>query len=226
MLYVYAILGSEPGAQNGGPELRSLRIQEFGGVFAAVEHVNAAPAADENGIRAHDRIVRSLAAKVEAILPARFGSVVAGEQELAELLRLRQRELRDALELVNGREQMTLRIYGALSTVQQATARGCEELNSPGPGTRYLTAKMEHTPKERIMGLESIMSRVRPFLHGERWQHHATPPLLASAYHLIDRGQSAAYVAALHDSNDDTGEARITASGPWPPYAFAQWERR
>ncbi len=76
------------------------------------------------------------------------------------------------------------------------------------------------------MGLESIMSRVRPFLHGERWQHHATPPLLASAYHLIDRGQSAAYVAALHDSNDDTGEARITASGPWPPYAFAQWERR
>jgi hypothetical protein len=48
---------------------------------------------------------------------------------------------------------------------------------------------------------------------------HDTPPLLASVYHLIDRGAADAYRTAIEAAPQST--ARIVATGPWPPYAFA-----
>ena len=45
------------------------------------------------------------------------------------------------------------------------------------------------------------------------------PGLLASVYHLIDRGDAAAYHAVVDHA--DLGTVRVVATGPWPPYAFA-----
>jgi Gas vesicle synthesis protein GvpL/GvpF len=40
-------------------------------------------------------------------------------------------------------------------------------------------------------------------------------------YHLVDRGQDAAYRAALRQATHRAPGIRVRASGPWPPYAFA-----
>ena len=44
--------------------------------------------------------------------------------------------------------------------------------------------------------------------------------LLATAYHLIERGQESLYLSALEEARQAEG-LRVSASGPWAPYAFA-----
>lgn len=182
--------------------------------------MDGAPPLQESSIRAHEQTVRLLAASVDAILPARFGSVIGDENALAQLLENREVELQRALELVQGREQMTLRVYRESAPAQTMAA---EEHSMLGPGARYLAGKIQER-EAGIAEFEAVRPELAPFIKVERIQHHSTPPLLASIYHLIERGRSADYVAALNRAVSGPQPARITASGPWPPYAFARWE--
>ena len=198
MLSVYAILDAEPNGVSG------MRFVDCGGILAAVKETDKAPPMGEQALREYDKTVRELAGMVEAILPARFGSVVDNEAALLAALKDRKSELRNALDLVRGREQMTLRLFGE-NTEPVAD-------DASGPGTRYLNSKM------RIPGLDGIRAKVSSFVRAERVERLNKPPLLASVFHLIDRNTSAAYVEALADM------PRIATSGPWPPYAFGRWD--
>ena len=191
-----------------------------GSLFATVGEIDIAPPLEESKIRAHDQVVRRLAGSVDAILPARFGSVIRDENALTSLLENRGVALRKALALVQGREQMTLRVYGERSPATTAES----EHVTLGPGSRYLAEKMQG--RERVLAeLEAVRPQLAPLIKAERIQHHSTPPLLASIYHLVERGRSTDYFAALNTAASDVPKAsRITASGPWPPYAFARWE--
>jgi hypothetical protein len=215
LLYIYALLGAEPREIPGvgicGAAVRAVRC---GQLFAAVSEIPARPETQEPVLREHDQTVRQLAEFTDAILPARFGSVVDGEDSLEELLKEREPELLRALTLVAGCEQMTLRVYGEVPAIAPPV-----EEPSLGPGARYLAGKLR---EKTVPGLDSIRPALSSFIRAEHVQHHGTPPLLASVYHLIERGQSAAYRAALHQ--DDSLPVRFAASGPWPPYAFGRWE--
>src|SRR5207237_3669483 len=161
--------------------------------------------------------VRRLADAVDAILPVRFGSLLS-ESSLTDLLRIRERELSEALALVAGREQMTLRVLG------DAPAPASVPLDAPphdlGPGTRYLTARQaEWRRAHEAPELAPVRPALQPLVRAERVARHDAPPLLASVYHLIDRGAAAAYQAAIERAA--LGSVRLVASGPWPPYAFA-----
>jgi hypothetical protein len=54
----------------------------------------------------------------------------------------------------------------------------------------------------------------------ERVQRHATPPLLASVYHLVPRSQRTQYRRRVARAAATLAPLRLTVSGPWPPYAF------
>ena len=81
-------------------------------VYAAVERLDERPAVSEAALRTQHDIVARIAAKVDAILPARFGSLVDVE-ELERVVALRREAIRDALDLVRGRAQMTVRLFDA-----------------------------------------------------------------------------------------------------------------
>jgi hypothetical protein len=229
LLYVYALLGSEPRdlpACDAGVPLRIIRCGE---ISAAVTSAGDKPALSEANIVLHDRVVRALAATVDAILPARFGSMVEDEIVLAELLRRREPELQRALGLVKGREQMTLRIYegtlsdGASECAGDEPGHQQRAVMEGGPGTRYLIGKKRR--EESLMRrLEGLRLGLETFVRAESMQHHNKPPLFASVYHLIDRGQSAEYLSALDLLMQYRDDYRISATGPWPPYAFGQWK--
>ena len=212
MLYLYALLGAQPSTTPEG-----IRVLQCGPILAAVADVEAAPALDEGSLRGHERVVRELANHVDAILPIRFGSSIPNETILRELLERRETELCPALEMVAGREQMTLRVYGAESHAAQPDAD-----NSLGPGSRYLAKKVR---EQDITGLSAVQQRLGTLIKAERIQRHGKPPLLASVYHLIERGRSAEYLTALDCANaDSSSKVQFAASGPWPPYAFGRWE--
>src|SRR5262249_51020567 len=147
----------------------------------------------------------------------RFGSLLS-ESSLAEVLRARARELTEALALVAGREQMTLRVLGdAPAGVAPAPAAA----DDAGPGARYLAARRAEW--RRAHEAPELAPLRRPALdalvRAERVTRHDAPPLLASVYHLIDRGAAPAYRATVDGSL--CAPFRVVATGPWPPYAFA-----
>ncbi len=203
-----------------------LRVLPCGSLVAAVSDVSGAPPLQEWSIREHEQTVRRLAESVDAILPARFGSVIPDEHVLVQLVESREAELRQALELVEGREQMTLRVYGEASPVPELPVEiEAEEGGVLGPGARYLARKMGARAREQLVTeLESVRPQLAPLVRAERIQRHSTPPLIASVYHLIERGQSTRYLEVLNGNAHGDPPVRIIASGPWPPYAFARWE--
>jgi hypothetical protein len=166
-------------------------------------------------LRGHDATVRRLARGVDALLPFRFGTVVPGAGELRRRLAPRAVELRRALALVAGREQMTLRVFGAPAARRR---RGPVARPAGRPGARYLAARLREVAVPEI---DPIRPAVTAFVRAERAERHQSPPLLASVYHLVDRGRSPAYRAALRRAAPAADGVRLRVSGPWPPYAFA-----
>jgi hypothetical protein len=220
-LYLYAVLRQEPREALGhGLDDEPLRLVRCGSLVAVAGPVDKAPPIDAASLRGHDHTLRRLADLVDAVLPVRFCTVVDDENALAALLAPRSAELGEALELVAGREQMTLRLYGERPLTDTEPPRPA--VADGGPGTRYLTERLR---QERRLDATPEVAALRRALAAlvvdERVERHDTPPLLASLYHLVERGTSPRYLAALAAARADLGDLVARPSGPWPPYAFA-----
>ncbi len=216
MLNTYAIVRRPPPDLMTGQQGEPLRFVPCGQVYAAVGEVCEARRIDESSLRGHEQTVRALAARVDSILPARFGSVAPDEEALAKLLQSREEELLRALALVAGREQMTLRVYGEVPP----TGFGPPDDPSLGPGARYLATKQRQGNDELMAAMAPVRQSLQSLVRAERMERRDTPPLLANCYHLIERGESARYSAALTSGAENLPSLRFVASGPWPPYAF------
>jgi hypothetical protein len=218
--YLYALLDAEPEAPAGvGLAGEPLRIVGCEGIFAVAGEMREAPTATPETLRGHDAVVRRLATVADAILPARFGMLATDDAELCERL-ARTGSLREALARVAGREQMILRVYSS-SPASGSKSTPPSPTEHAGPGTAYLA---ERARQARAMTEIAELTRLRDvlaaFVLEERIEHHDTPPLLASAYHLIARGRASEYATAVDRAADADG-MRVRVSGPWAPYAFA-----
>jgi hypothetical protein len=152
-----------------------------------------------------------------AILPARFGSVFDGEDDLRAAARARRDAIGERLALVRGRRQMTLRFFG---TRRRAVAREAV-LQGSGPGARFLRGRARAAARERgALGLDAIDVALADWIRAERVEPASAPGLLATVHHLIDRDRARGYLAALARATS-RGRVAVVPSGPWPPYAFA-----
>jgi hypothetical protein len=216
MHYVYAILDCAPSAiSTAGICGESLQAKPYGRLYAVTGEIPEAPQTDEANLRGHERVIRELAAQTDAILPARFGSILRDDAMLAA----REAEFLAALDLVRGREQMTLRIYSQQSA---AVPEIVDESLRPslGPGTNYLTAKKRALDQDpATLLLQEIHSALGELVKAERVRRQDT---LTSVYHLIERGAGTAYISALE--RVAVQQARFAVSGPWPPYGFGPQE--
>lgn len=222
-LYVYALTRETPdGALGAGLAGEAIVALDAAGVIALAGRVATTPEIDRTTLEAHDTAVRRLAGLVPGLLPVRFGTVVADQSALAEALAVQAGPLREALALVAGREQMTLRAYGAPPTGTEDSAEPADEDACRGPGARYLAARLRDQRRiEDLPALAPLRAALAPLVHAERLERHATPPLVASVYHLITRGGAGDYRARLDAARPALAPMRIAVSGPWPPYAFA-----
>jgi hypothetical protein len=221
-LYVYAVLDTGARAAGTGLAGEPLRIVPCGELAAAVGDMDTAPAVDARTLRAHDAVVRALAQDAVAILPARFGCFVPDETALRDALQPRANELGDALRLVRGCEQMTVRVYGSDAAPAPAAPEPAAHAAAARPGTDYLVGRQRERQRAReVPELDPVRPALSTLVRHERAQRHGTPPLLASVYHLIERGQAALYQETLTRAAASLGSVRVSASGPWPPYAFA-----
>ncbi len=218
ILYLYAVVDAEPaGALGEGIGGEPLRLVPSGGISAVTGDLAAIPQPSPETLKRQDAVVQHLAGLFTALLPARFGENAADEAALAAKLVPRERELAEALKLVRGCVQMTLRVFGE---PDPAPEPGPIEVG--GPGVRYLeTRRREEQRLHSLPEIGPLGEALRPLLKAERIERHAAGPLLGTAYHLVPREGTAAYLAAVEETRGRLGGRRVAAPGPWPPYAFA-----
>ena len=213
-LYLYALVGRPVRRPLGlGLGGEALRLIEVARLLVVAGRIDNAPRVTPTALRRHDATVRRLAGRTDAVLPIRFGTVVGDRLALARALAPRAAGLREALALVAGHEQMTLRVYGEAVTTSDESAT-----ESAGAGQRYLARRLR---ARRAPEVDPVRRALRGLVSAERIERHERPPLLASVYHLVRRGDSKRYLAAVAAASARLAGVRVSPSGPWPAYAFA-----
>lgn len=223
-LYVFALLRPSGGGERPSPELT---LVSCGGIDAAVVPVSGAPAVDADALRSHDAVVRRLCERSASVLPMRFGSLVVDEAALRQWVESVRPILERGLEVVAGREQMVVRIYGDLEPMvcdEDETVRDEDETVPRNLGTRYLRQRLPAMSRALTRTIEGVRERLGALLLGERVERHRTPPLLATLRHLVPRNAGEAYRVALAGNIPGLEGGKIEISGPWPPYAFTPEE--
>ena len=184
------------------------------GTRAAVVSDRSGMASSPANLRRYDRVMRELAARFPAILPARFGPAV-DEDELMFILSSRRESLTRALAMVRGRVQMTIRVLPRGGAEDRAIAQAREERAGAMTGRDYLAGKVRAA--RAVAGFEPVRAAVTRWVRDERVERRGG---VSSVYHLIPRASAGAYRRAVQASAASAG-LRLTVSGPWPPYAFA-----
>ena len=232
-LCVYAIVGRRPSRRTfTRANFPRMRLVTAGPVSAVVAECDAKTPLTARALRAHDAVVRRVARVAPAILPARFGTIVESEASVVGLIERWSADLCEALALVDGREQMTLRVFGAVATTvdsggtggtgktDKTDKTGVEDvLDAEHPGTSYLLRRAHEQATPAAPELERLRAVLAPIVTAERIVRHDQGPLILTAYHLIPRGGAAAYRRLLRRYAAQPG-SRVVASGPWPPYGF------
>jgi hypothetical protein len=219
-VYLYALLSAAPSCETGcGVCAEPLRIVTLGGLVALVGDVTEPLPPSAVALRAQDAVLRRLAGALDAILPVRFGTLLADDAALAEALEPRRPRLAQALSRVAGCEQMTLRLWGEAPAVAPPPAAPV----SGGPGTRYLAGRREAQGRSsRVPEVEPLRVGLGDLVRDERAERHDRPPLLATVQHLVPRGSGPRYVEIVQAARDGLRPWRVSVTGPWLPYAFAE----
>jgi hypothetical protein len=195
-------------------EFDSHRIEfmGFSGLGAAVERVAGRPQVSEAALRTQHEIVMRISRHVDDLLPARFGAF-ADDKELEQIIAIRRNVIAEALDLVHGRVQMTIRVRETAPVAGPADMAGS---GAAPTGTAYLEARRAAAVQSVPPGAASMTAAVRHLVAAER-SEHGQGRSVASIYHLIERRHLDQYRAAL----SSVPSSIITVSGPWPPFAFA-----
>lgn len=209
--YVYAIVGGSGNAPRArGIGGRALVRVRAGRIAAIAEPMDRPPAVAVERLQAQERLVRRLAARHAAILPARFGSHTKDERELQSILRIRGASLARGLTRVRGSEQMILRLFVSDPPPRSSTPR-----SGSASGTAYLR-RLAGADIPSLTAVRQALARLR-IVRGERVELQRES---ISVYHLIRRGASHGYATAVFDAISREAGVAAFVSGPWPPYAF------
>jgi hypothetical protein len=224
-LYLYALTGASPGVDLGvGLAGEPLRWAGEGGLGAIVGEIREKPAVTHDSLTTHDAVVQRLAAAIPALLPARFGQTVSGERDLLAWISTQRKDLEEALALVEGCVQMTLRVFAGPGVPEEVPTPESPEA-SLGPGARYMQARREAAARAKSLPeIAPLREKLRPLLRAERVERPASATsnrLRATAYDLVKRGEAEIYARTVAEAAPHLGDWKVTATGPWPPYAFA-----
>ena len=199
---VYALASRAPARFSvrgiAGERLRAVRVS---GITAIVGESRRAPSPTIRNLTRHAAVIDALAHSIDAILPARFATCVAGEDELAAAVRSRAPMLKTRLRAVRRRAQMTIRL------VAPPVAQG-----RPASGTEYLRQRRVTAP-----AFEPIRAAVGKYVKESRVERRGD---VVTINHLVPRTAVDRYRADIARAAAENG-VRLILTGPWPPFAFA-----
>ena len=203
----------------GGASVRLLKLEGFSLLVSEFAE-DIVPLTRENALN-HAAVVRSVLDR-RTPLPFRFATLVT-ETELRSYLASRREALREKLELVRGRVEMSVKVIWDHDVHDQPRRHEIPEK----PGTAFLAQK-----RLEILGSETrvaeakqlaswLSDRVGQVVKETRINTDVKGKLILSVAHLVERGVVEEYRARLKEIRAERPELHFLVSGPWPPYSFA-----
>ena len=188
-----------------------LECLDLGGLFAIVERRRAVPVLSERSLRDQHRVVVALHQHAQALIPVRFGALVA-RVELDRIVRQRRRLLVRALKRVRGMAQMTIRSFEPLrrpSVPSRATT-----------GTAYLARRARDARPDVPRAVDAVRQAVRSLVVDESIEA-GRGAVRVVVNHLIRVGDGDRYLARAESVLSGTAASEsVRLTGPWPPFAF------
>lgn len=211
MIHLYAVvdeLGALP--EWAGVDDAPLEQRRVGELELVVSRTadSSGPVSREAVLR-HAEVVEELMSRSGAVLPAQFGRAFGDEDELAEAVTTKARELARGLRLVRGCVEFGLRVLGADE----------RDAGSSSSGAEYMRARLaEEKRQERLVDqLHEPLARLSRTARLDR----SSPRSLFEAAYLVPAENVAEFRAAVARLETKRPEVAVVCTGPWPPYSFA-----
>lgn len=225
-IYLYGIVGFPP------PLLRQIRglggspvfLVPHGDLAAVVSRSPLSPwPVDEPHLTLHETVVEEVM-DAGPVLPVRFNTFLRTKAAVIALLDDRAQAFRSALERVEGKVEMGLRVLWKAPGEAEASAD--QETARAGPGTEYLYRRLggeqrrarRQTAGERV--IREVQARVQS-LAVESWlQRLPTDRLLFTGAYLVGQYRVDAFRHGVAKAQRELSGLSFLLTGPWPPYHF------
>lgn len=227
--YVYGVTrtGGEPlpGALVG-VEGHPVQIVGDGDLQVVTSRVSArfrdlaeAPGEDVvTAVRRHDDVLREVA-RDRSLLPVRFGTVLADEAAVDDLLADPDGALRRALVQVDGADEWVLSVTATNPDTDSVVD---EQGLSPGHAffARRRSAEQQHqlARSSAVAVAREVDARLRELARDFRPLALRGPDVVARGAYLVPREVTDQFIRTTQSH----GEGRVEVQGPLPPYRFAE----
>lgn len=186
-----------------------IAIEDDGVALVASRHASRPPVPTAEALWRYEEIVERLMAR-QAILPARFGSVLADENEALRALRSRRDELRQGLARVRGAVELGIRACWAQAPT----------LPPARSGTEYMLGQLE--VRRRAQRVADLVAPLRALARSSKVKVLPRPSIPLLAAYLVDRDRTEEFIALADELDASFEDGQLVCTGPWPPYSFVQ----
>lgn len=223
-LYLYGIVAFPPGLSReirglGGDPVSLISRQDLAAVVSR-SPLNPWPV-DEAHLTLHETVVEEVMA-TRPVLPVRFNTLLRSDEAVIALLDERAQSFRSALERVQGKVEMGLRVLWE-PPVEVSADQGIEK---KGPGTDYLDRRLREErrgARVRAAG-ERLIRQIQELFHSlaveSRLQLFPSKRLLLSGAYLVEQDQVEGFRDGVAKAREKFSHLSFLLTGPWPPYHF------
>jgi hypothetical protein len=200
----------------GEAPLDGVREGELLAVISRHVHPPGDPALD--ALWVHERVIERLMAD-RAVLPMRFGTKLAGDDALQEILAGRQQEFLTALDRVRGRVEIGIRAMQPPDVQDVNGAPSAMSARDATSGRAYIEGKLRNG--RRVEREAAAVHEPFAALAAASTRHAARRPdeLLRASY-LVDKAAVARFRGTVERMQRADPGVAILCTGPWPPYSF------
>lgn len=234
--YLFGVVAADATLPKVDPAatITDLRLVRSGDLAALVGTPPDRPLGRSGDLVTHDRVLADLVATGTAVLPVRFGSVVADERTLADdLLDANRERYRATLDLLRGRVQYTVRVQYEQDAVLREVVRADPQVarlreslrERPDPpvdqqvrlGEQVVAALAARRPDDAA----GLLAALEPEAVDVHTREPSAPEEVLHAAFLVDRERAASFEAAVERLGRSTHERmRIRLVGPVAGYDF------
>lgn len=205
MLLLYAVVPA--GSVRAGLAELPLHVVEDASAAVVFEETAEPPVSDRSHLLAFGERVAEIA-RTGPALPFRFGSTVAGRNELRRLLHDRAEEWRERLTAVA--DHVELLVHVDDDTAPQPAPAG------PGAAREYLLSRVAAS-RHRRGTLADLVAALRPVSAEQQPLRPAGRLRLAC---LVPASGVDRFHATVRRWAQGQEGLRVRTTGPWPPYSF------
>lgn len=227
MKYIYCLTG--PAVLSpvlprglGGREVYALAYRSIGALVS--DMATASLVVDTANALAHQAVVQAAMQLFPAVIPCRFGMLLADDAQLLALVHQHYAACKAELARLAGKLEVGVQAIFRGSNVEAAPALESPRLTE---GTRYLLAKKRHSDASRTLrataeGFAQACNAATAPLWTEVkvQQRRLERGLLLSLCYLVPRGQVTAFRHTYEQFRQHAPQRTLLYTGPWPPYSF------